>query len=225
MIRAITAGTAEAAYRIIFNHVMDKGTLFVSEDGADCLKTDTIISHIVDPMEGHDELIRLSPLGPLAMEQYKNDFVNGIDENDERPMDFSYTYHERLFDYDFPECYDHINQINNIEEKIIKNPLSRRAVAVTWKPWEDIDSHDPPCLCMMKISVSAYTLAVNMSVVFRSHDILGGYPNNVYALSHLLKRIADETGRGVGYLEVVSFDPHIYMSDGDKIEALRKKLK
>jgi len=223
MIRAITVGTAAQAYRIIFNHVIDKGDMWTTEDGKKCLKTDTIISHINRPMDDHDELIRLSTLGPLSMEQYRKDFVDGIDENDERPMDFSYTYHERLFRYNFPD--GNINQIFNIVDKIRNSPLTRRAVAVTWKPWEDIDSVEPPCLDLAKVSTSLDCSHVNMSVVFRSHDILGGFPNNVYTLSYLLKHIADNTGRGVGYLEVVSMDPHIYMSDADKIDILRRKLK
>jgi len=224
MIRAITVATAAEAYKIIINHILDKGRIVKTEDNSDCMKTDTIISHILRPMLDHDRLIKLSPLGPLAMEQYRKDFVEGVPSDDPRPMDFSYTDNKRLFHYDFPECYDFVDQIQNIVEKLMRSPGSRRAVAVTWMPWEDIESSDPPCLSFIKVSISQ-TGEVNMSCVFRSHDMLGGFPNNCYALAYLQKYIADKLHMDIGYLEVVSMDPHIYFADQDKIDILMGKLK
>jgi thymidylate synthase (methanogen type) len=206
--------------------VIDDGIRGVSEDGADVLNAPgTICCHINKPMDQLPELIRLSPLGPMAMEQYMHDFVDGVSPDDPRPMDFEYTYHDRLFNYSYPGHYNKTSQIQNIIDKLKRNPFSRRAVSVLWKPWEDIDSHDPPCLDMIKVNTSSDCKRANMSCVFRSHDLIGGWKNNVYALTYLLKHIADQTGRGVGYLEIISFDGHIYMSDWDKVETIKKVLK
>lgn len=223
--RAIRAATASQAYKVLFWHLMEKGEPFISEDGAECRILDTVICHIDRPMDGLNELTRISPLGPMAMEQYMRDFVYGVEPDDPRPMDFEYTYHGRLFDYDFPECYDKVNQIQNIITKLKRNQFTRRAVAVLWKPWEDIDSSDPPCLDMIKFNISRDGSKVNMSCVFRSHDLIGGWIPNVYALVYLLKYIADGVNRDVGYIEIVSFDGHAYMSDMDKIDRLKELLK
>lgn len=223
--RAIKAATAAQAYKVLFWHLMEKGERFISEDGAECRIMDTVICHIDKPMEQLPELIRLSPLGPLAMAQYVRDFVDGVPDDDPRPMDFEYTYHDRLFEYDFPEFYDKVNQIQNIIAKLKRNRATRRAVAVLWKPWEDIDSEEPPCLDMIKFNISRDGTKVNMSCVFRSHDLIGGWINNVYALTHLLKHVADSVSRDVGYIEIVSFDGHAYMSDMDKIDRLKELLK
>ncbi len=225
MIRAITAATAAQAYKVLFWHLMEKGERFISEDGSDCRILDTVICHIDKPMEQLPELVRMSPLGPLAMEQYKRDFVDGVPDDDPRPMDFEYTYHGRLFEYDFPECYDKVNQIQNIIDKLRRNQFTRRAVAVLWQPWIDIYSEDPPCLDMVKFGISRDCRRLNMSCVFRSHDLIGGWVNNVYALAYLLKHVAENIGRDVGYLEVISFDGHAYMTDQDKIDRLKELLK
>lgn len=230
MIRSIKAATASQAYKVLFWHLMDKGERFISEDGAECRILDTVICHIDKPMEQLPELVRMSPLGPLAMEQYKRDFVDGVPDDDPRPMDFEYTYHERLFEYVVPKSgiageVIIINQIQNIVYKICSNPFTRRAVATLWKPGEDSLSTEPPCLDMIKVNVSRDGLRANMSCVFRSHDMIGGWVNNIYALTYLLKHIADQTGRDVGYLEIISFDGHAYMSDMDKIDRLKEMLK
>jgi thymidylate synthase len=234
MIRAITARTAAQAYKVLFWHLMDKGENFTSEDGADCLILDTVICHIEKPMEQLPELIKMSPLGPLAMEQYMHDFVDGVSPDDPRPMDFSYTYWERLHDYGFPvSMYDSTwkgkdpstDQIFNIIQKIIENPFTRRAVACLWKPWEDINSHDPPCLDLVKFNVSRDGVMLNVACVFRSHDLIGGWVPNIYALTYLLKYVAEQTGRDIGYLEVISLDGHAYKNDQDKIDRMKEMLK
>lgn len=228
--RAIRAATASQAYKVLFWHLMEKGEPFISEDGAECRILDTVICHIDKPMDRLSELTRISPLGPLAMEQYRKDFVYGVEPDDPRPMDFKYTYHERLFEYGVPSSgvageMRWYNQIENIIHKLIHNQFTRRAIAVLWKPWEDITSSDPPCLDMIKFNISRDGSNVNMSCVFRSHDLIGGWIPNVYALTNLLKCVADGVSRDVGYLEIISFDGHAYMSDMDKIDRLKELLK
>jgi thymidylate synthase len=49
-------------------------------------------------------------------------------------------------------------------------------------------------------------------VVFRSHDIFKAWAKNTYALSYLMKFVADKLDIEVGYLEIISFDPHIYIA-------------
>jgi thymidylate synthase len=225
MIRAITSATAAQAYKVLFWHLVEKGEPFTSEDGADCKIIDTVICHIDKPLEQLPELIQMSPLGPLAMEQYRKDFVKGVSPDDPRLMDFEYTYHERLFDYTVPESDIYVNQIGNIIHKIVHNPFTRRAVACLWQPWCDIDSPEPPCLNMVKFNVSRDGTRLNLSCVFRSHDLIGGWTNNVYALAHLLKLVAEQIGRDVGYLEVISFDGHAYKKDQYQIDRLKELLK
>jgi thymidylate synthase (methanogen type) len=223
MIRAITAKTAARAYQVLFWHLIEKGEPVISEDGAECRRIDTVICHITNPLENLERLVDISPLGPLAMEQYRKDFVDGVDPEDPRPMDFEYTYYNRLRVYGYPEYFE--DQIEYIVDKLkLDDPFSRRAVAVLWEPWRDCSSSHPPCLNMVKCNISTDLKEVNMSCVFRSHALVGGWENNVYVLAYLLKKIAGDIGRDVGYLEIVSFDGHYNISDMDKVERLREML-
>ena len=66
--------------------------------------------------------------------------------------------------------------------------------------------------------------AACLSVVFRSHDLIKGWINNVYALVHLMNDTCIAFGTYVGYLEVMSFDPHVYMSDVDRVIMLKDRI-
>ena len=63
-----------------------------------------------------------------------------------------------------------------------------------------------------------------LSVVFRSHDLIKGWINNVYALIYLMQYVSMILDIDIGYLEVISFDPHVYMSDMDRVKTLKEKL-
>jgi len=224
MIRAITTSSPFSAFFAIMKHLNDHGIVMVSEDGDMCIESDTIIAHIDKPLEDIDRLVNTYCLGPQGVEYYCEQLCEGKHIKKDNPEDEAeYTYYGRLCDYDFPECYDHVNQIKNIVDKLKKSPNSRRAVAVTWQPWVDINSSDPPCMDLLKFSIRDGKL--NLRVVFRSHDLLKGWPGNVCALSRMMSNIAFELNVSVGYLEVVSFDGHIYgKGDIDLFKSTLNKL-
>ncbi len=216
MIRSIKAATASQAYKVLFWHLMDKGERFISEDGADCRILDTVICHIDKPMEQLPELIKMSPLGPLAMDAYKDQLVFGRNTDG-----FVYSYYQRLRKYTIPD--DIIDQIEEITHKLKTNQFTRRAIAITWQPWTDLYSEEPPCMILQKYNIGNDN-KVNLRVVFRSHDMMA-WPANVYGLAHQLSGIAEALNRDIGYLEIVSMDLHSYLTDISQIERLKELLK
>lgn len=100
--------------------------------------------------------------GEKSMEKYSEDFTRLTPPRaDGRGA--VYTYANRLFDYPTTTCYaDHtgfieqhligngigngLNQIDQITNRLSKNPESRRANAITWVPTIDGISNEPPCL-------------------------------------------------------------------------------
>jgi thymidylate synthase len=180
-------------------------------------------------MSDHETLINLSCQGENSFNYYKEQLVEGKHIKKDNPDDEAeYTYYERLFDYgqcciypDHPICGGGwVDQIGEIINKLKQSPTSRRAVAVTWQPWVDITSHDPPCMNFLKFSIKDNKAC--LTVVFRSHDILKAWPQNVYGISYLLKYVADQLGIEVGYLEVISCDPHVYI--GSDIDLARQTV-
>jgi len=228
--KAITRNTAAQAYRALFSFMLDHAEDFTSEDGAPCLIApgrETIIVHINQPLDELEQLVNLSPLGEGAMESYREQLVEGKHIKKDNPEEEAeYTYYQRLRDYDVffinEWRLNGIDQIEYIKTKIAESAMTRRAVAVTWRARTDIESESPPCMDLLKFNV--WKGKLNLTVVFRSHDLIGGWINNVYALIYLLKEIAESINLEVGFLEVVSCDGHFYKNDQDKIQRIKAKL-
>lgn len=225
--RAIKRDTAASTYRAIFDYMLKYGEDFTSEDGAKCLISpgrETIIAHIKRPSCDLYKLSELSPFGRQSMEYYREQLVDGKHIKKDNPDDEAeYTYYQRLNWYDTPVEILKINQINALKDRIQRDINTRRAVATTWMPWVDIVSKDPPCMDMLKFNV--YNGKLNLMVVFRSHDLIGGWINNVYALVYLLNDITESLKLQVGFLEVTSYDGHFYKNDWDKIDKIKSIMK
>ena len=118
----------------------------------------------------------------------------------------TYYYSNRLFDYPLLECNtgfylgdgcgDGINQIGrSIINRLLRNPESRRAIAIIWVPDIDIQSTEPPCLQLVQCFVHDQQL--HMTCYFRSNDMLSAWGANAYGLSHLLKHICDSINMSI----------------------------
>ena len=117
-------------------------------------------------------------------------------------MNFVYDYHDRLFD-------SPIDQIDYICEKLCEHPESRRAIAVTWRPDIDPFQNDVPCLQFVQCSVTQSDL-LDMWVLYRSEDMLGGFGPNAFGLTGLQRKIADDLDLRVGRYEHIVTMPHLY---------------
>jgi len=215
--KSITRNTAAQAYRALFSFMLDHGEYYVSEDGAPCLIApgrETIIVHINHPLDESEQLVNLSPLGAGAMEAYARQLVYG-----ENTDGFDYTYWERIHEY-APEgmIYD---QYDHVIELLNSSGNTRRGVITIWEPG-DCESKHPPCLNHIKLNI--WNKCLNMTCLFRSHDLVGGWIPNVYALINLLSVTAVVVGVYPGWLEVISEDGHFYKNDQDKIDKIKQKL-
>jgi len=215
--RAITKPTVVEAFKRIVDIAPVSGDIKTDESGYKYMEVETLCVHISDPVRDLDKLVDWSPLGKQAMDYYRDQLVYGKHIKKDDPNDEAeYTYYQRLREY------EDVDQIKEIIDKLLDFKRSRRAVAVTWQPWIDLESRDPPCLDWLKFTIKDNQLC--LSVVFRSHDLIKGWVANVYAIVHLMVFIAMALEIEVGYLEVMSFDPHVYMSDVDRVIMLKDRI-
>jgi thymidylate synthase (methanogen type) len=140
----------------------------------------------------------------------------------EKPATVSYTYGERLFRRE-----DRLrkNQVEKAIEHLKKVPYTRRAIAFTWRVAEDTTKkQDQPCLTQINWSIQNSELY--QTVHFRSHDIFGAWPMNMFALKELQEKVAKEVGVKTGPLTCISHSAHIYenkwKSAKDVLEKFRK---
>jgi thymidylate synthase (methanogen type) len=229
----IATTTADAHEKAVWQ-VLKYGQTLVTQDGQKTLELDdTLVMKIKNPLTEP----RISPLyefTPAMMEAYVPQILKVIPGN----MGFDYLYSNRLKDFYVPHLAGErwngngdgkgINQIELIVNAL-REPTSRRAVAVLWSPNHDPTTKNPPCLNHVQFllrqnpdypSLPAF---LKMRVLFRSHDIRGAYGANLYGLSELQKEVARTVKAPVGHMTVMSNSAHVYV-DAQYNDVLKWKL-
>ena len=185
------------------------------------------------------------PGGPVELESYCQEVLKGIHDDwvDPAGGKWTYTYHQRLFDYcgvkDTSDTagrknFRAVDQIQYIIDTLSDTGHTRRAQAITWIPETDAGASHPPCLqriwCRLT-SDETGRLALNMNTHWRSRDLYKAWFMNAYAFTLLQKMIAegisDKIGRPVQigrYLDI-SDSLHIYGSYSAEVRAEVKKMR
>jgi len=167
------------------------------------------------------------PGGIEDLEKYRQEVVDGVHDHWICPEEkkWTYTYHDRLFNYNIPESSEknRINQIEYIIEKLSAVFYTRRAQAITWIPFYDLATYDPPCLQRIWCRIVAGKDGENylvMNVHWRSRDAYRAAFMNIFGLTALQKFIADKVSAKsgievkVGQYTDIADSYHIY---GDSI--------
>lgn len=118
------------------------------------------------------------------------DYIISLDDDDfiypNGNDSFVYTYPERLqaiWVCDEDGKANFWNQIDVMIERLQKNMGSNRAVATLYQVGLDGDRIDIPCLNWLQFTVRDNKLTLH--VMFRSNDIYGAWPSNMYFLTYL----------------------------------------
>ena len=227
MVKAIDTTTLAEAYKQAIQYIIWNHREITTEDNELVWRSkDMLVLHVYSPSKDLSTLSAYYPMGQQALEQYKLE-VMGTDNRDtlNTSDDFFYTYHERLCQYnvltnekhvspDGVEYYctrDHlVDQIDEVVKRLILSPSSRRACAITWKPYDDnyVNARSPPCLQWLKCEIVDGHL--NMYTLWRSRDVLLGMGANIYAIHALHASIAARCQCAVGFYEDITVDAHIY---------------
>jgi thymidylate synthase len=194
----------------------------------DCTMIITVMSPFMEP-----RIHRAFPGGLDSLEVYRQEVVYGIHDHWIAPQEgkWTYTYHQRLFSYKTREGF--IDQMDYIVDKLSKNGYSRRAQAITWDPELDIKTDDPPCLQRVWFRISEHDnkLFLNMNTHWRSRDGFKAAFMNMFALTDLQKKIAEEISLrtkkpvGIGRYTDITDSYHIYGSYYDDFKGFLELVK
>ncbi|RLE69294.1 MAG: hypothetical protein DRJ34_01170 [Thermoprotei archaeon] len=197
-------------------------------------KDTTMIIEVLEPLS--EPRIHLAGIpGEFSdLEIYRQEVVYGVHDHwiDPESGKWSYTYHERLFNYRFRRDDKGIDQIKYVVEKLSKVPYSRRAQAITWNPRMDPLSSDPPCLqrIWFRILEKDGVFYLNMNTHWRSRDAFKAAFMNMYALIDLQKLVAEMISERIGrkvlvgrYVDI-SDSYHIYGSYFNEIKGFLKTV-
>ena len=191
---------------------------------------DTIaVIAITDPMS-EPRIHRAFPGGIAELEAYRQEVVDGIHDHwvDPAAGKWEYTYHERLAVYSVPGIPEPINQLDYAVNALVDAPHTRRAQAITWKPWEDAGIIDPACLQRMWFRVFGDELVMNIHM--RSNDAFKAAFMNMYAFTDLQRAIAERLSKRlgreirVGQYTHIADSFHIYGAYFEEFEGFLKTL-
>ncbi|KKN57628.1 hypothetical protein LCGC14_0560000 [marine sediment metagenome] len=173
---------------------------------------------------------------------YIEEIVEGINDYliQESEISYPYSYHDRLFNYSAYSEEDvkyvspwfskinnimpRVNQIEYIIKKLKQSGYSRRAQAITWRPYADPYRDDGPCL--QRIWCRIIDNKLTMATTWRSRDLFKAWQANVNGMIQLQKILAKELEVEVGNYIDISNSLHIYGRDlKELIDILERILK
>ena len=82
-----------------------------------------------------------------------------------------------------------VNQIEIVIEKLVKDPSTRRAQAITWMPEMDNKFDDCPCLQSIhfRLTPEGKGFSLNTNIRFRSNDANRGFPSNAFGFIQFIR--------------------------------------
>ncbi len=118
-----------------------------------------------------------------------------------------------------------IDQIKDMIEALKRNLYSKSCVAITWHVADELmrKHKSSPCLVMLQPIVQNEKL--NLTVYFRSHDMVQGWPENAYGCAAIQKEIASELGVECGIMTIISCSAQIYRHYYAQIEEMLEKYR
>ena len=108
----------------------------------------------------------------------------------------SYTYGSRM-----------AGQLNDVMEMLRSKPGTNQA-AVSIGREADTWLNDPACL--REIHFKYFGKRLHLYCIWRSHDLVGGFPLNLFGLSRLLEMVSEYAGLDLGSIFYYSTGSHIY---------------
>jgi thymidylate synthase len=211
----------------------------------------TAVIHVTNPMS-EPRIHRSFPGGLDDLEKYRSEVLYGVHDHwiDPSVGKWEYTYHERLRDYLVPGV-GQFDQIEGVIRRLKNTPHTRRAQAVTYQVWNDMDIDDPTCLQRMwfrcetvkcpdcvggAILIDGEPMGrckrcrngkidrLNMNMHIRSNDAYKAGFMNMHAFVELQAQVAEAIGAEVGHYIHIADSFHIYGSYFEEFEGFLQTI-
>ena len=175
-----------------------------------CIQKEVSMTMIVEYPLMEPMISKLFIGGPVELEQYRMEMLDGILDFEIEKGNWKYTYHDRIKD-----------QIPFVIKELKRNPSSRRAVITVRTP-EDIGSEDPACMQHLQYFIRSGKL--DCKVLFRSNDACKATFMNAFAIIMLQKQIADELKVEMGSYTHRANSFHCYEKDFSMLKKYTEKI-
>lgn len=205
----LNAKNINSAWRRVLNTIWYSGSELRSQRG-NSLEIHNLMVCVQDPS---DKEVDGFLMGSKELKAYAKQLL------DPKKHGFVYTYGERLRNWGSPDLLDKgVDQIQEAVKRLKKSRRTRRATAITWVPPLDTKSEEVPCLIVLDFKVRDKKL--HSTAVFRSNDMFGAWPANVYGLNHVNKYVGRKIKVKPGSVTTLSVSAHIYEHDYDNVQKI-----
>lgn len=205
----VYGNTLPEAYHKALAALEHEGETGACEDWG-CSQKEVSMTMVVEQPLAEPMISRLFIGGPVELEQYRMEMLDGILDFEIEKGNWKYTYHDRIKD-----------QIPFVIEELKRSPSSRRAVITVRTP-EDIGSEDPACMQHLQYFIRDGKL--DCKVLFRSNDACKASFMNAFAIIMLQKRIADALNIPMGTYCHRANSYHCYEKDFDMLKGYVKRI-
>lgn len=244
----IDCKTIANAHVLLVNYVFNEGIRMYTEDGQSCIEAEPVAVTIHRPWSENDEDM-IHPDSPAQRKKvlaYVDQIFNGA-----KGFEYTYherlAEYKRIngsisaiianvkaclcndsliADLDVVEelamdVEEPVDQIDALIDHLKHEPMTRRAVAITWYPWKDPNTQHVPCLQFIQFKTRKVKFGrlfwllgkkpiLDMYVLFRSEDVLGAFGQNAVGFAALQRYVADCIGFEIGKYEHIVTIPHFY---------------
>lgn len=201
------------AWRWAMDIIRANGATVLTEDGQRTMEVMNLMVTVENPLMGWP--LADSGWDLVGLDEYATQLMNPYAKG------FDYDYGNRLKCYPSPKRQDDcwncsgdahagaVDQIDGVINTLKKSPTTRRAIAITWIPNDDLESYyHVPCLQLLDFLIRGE--ALHCTAFFRSWDVARAGPANMYGLAKLMEHVGQQVGVATGSLTVVAASAHIY---------------
>jgi thymidylate synthase len=206
----VTGATLPEAYHKAVQELYTHGDIVDCPD-YNTTQREASMTFVVEEPLAEPMISRLFIGDPRALEQYRQEMLDGILDFEVARGNWEYTYHLRMAD-----------QLPWLVSELRRNTDSRRAVIST-RDEADLESGSPACLQSVQYLIRGN--ALHCKVLFRSNDAAKAAFMNAFALILLQKRIADELGVAVGSYTHRANSFHVYERDFAMLDGYIKRIR
>ncbi|MDR0838531.1 MAG: thymidylate synthase [Oscillospiraceae bacterium] len=205
----VTGATLPDAYHGAIAALYEKNELVPCPDYNTTQKEASMTFVVTEPLT-EPMISRLFIGDPRALEQYRQEMLDGILDFEVARGNWEYTYHQRMG-----------SQLDWVASELRRNTDSRRAIIST-RDEKDLESGSPACLQSVQYLIREGKL--HCKVLFRSNDATKAAFMNAFALILLQKRVADELGIPVGSYTHRANSFHVYERDFAMFDGYIKRI-
>ncbi len=213
----IRAATTMDAWKQAIRYVLEKGKVFVDDDGRECHEVRHLTVTVEKPSSAADGVraMRLCRKWKYPSEEE----LTNIMLNKEAASTYDYLYGQRIFAFN--------GVVNQIDDYVIpllqKKPNTRKAIVSLLNPARDMQPDAKNVLGVSLISFRIVDKRLAATAVIRTSGFFTGWPANIFQLARLQEHIAHVLNLPPGALTTMSLHAHLHSENFEDIEVVLGK--